>query len=227
MSRGNTFANVTETVGSTPMVRINKLVPDGHAEVFAKCEFFNPLNSVKDRIGYAMINAAEKDGTINKETHIIEPTSGNTGIALAFVCAERGYKLTLTMPESMSVERRALLRGMGADLVLTPAADGMNGERMRFLSVFSQRADENTGRAQLMAGLEASTCVTSAPAAAAWWCATARASSARFMTSATRPLGRSLAMSWRAWRVTAAWASSATSKTNRCSSLRPMGPTPW
>ena len=127
MARGNTFANVTDTVGSTPMVKINKLVPAGGAEVFAKCEFFNPLNSVKDRIGYAMINAAEKDGTINKETHIIEPTSGNTGIALAFVCAERGYKLTLTMPESMSVERRALLRAMGADLVLTPAAEGMKG----------------------------------------------------------------------------------------------------
>ncbi|MCG8585143.1 MAG: cysteine synthase family protein, partial [Pirellulales bacterium] len=127
MARGTTYTDVTATVGSTPMVRVNKLVPEGHAEVFAKCEFFNPLNSVKDRIGYAMINAAEEDGTIDKDTHIIEPTSGNTGIALAFVCAERGYKLTLTMPESMSVERRALLRAMGADLVLTPAAEGMKG----------------------------------------------------------------------------------------------------
>ena len=127
MPLGKTFANVTETVCNTPMVRINRMVSDGQAEVFAKCEFFNPLNSVKDRIGFAMIDAAEKDGTINADTHVIEPTSGNTGIALAFVCAARGYKLTLTMPESMSIERRALLRAMGADLLLTPATEGMNG----------------------------------------------------------------------------------------------------
>jgi cysteine synthase A len=109
------------------MIQINRLVPDGGATVFAKCEFFQPLNSVKDRIGVAMIEAGERDGNINKGTHIIEPTSGNTGIALAFVCAAKGYKLTLTMPESMSVERRALLRAMGANLVLTPAAEGMKG----------------------------------------------------------------------------------------------------
>lgn len=127
MPRGNTFADVTSTVGDTPMVQINRLIPDGQATVFAKCEFFNPLNSVKDRIGRAMIEAAEKDGKLTKDTHIIEPTSGNTGIALAFVAAAKGYKLTLTMPESMSVERRALLRAMGANLVLTPAADGMKG----------------------------------------------------------------------------------------------------
>ncbi|MFO0945478.1 MAG: cysteine synthase A [Planctomycetota bacterium] len=127
MPRGRTFANVTQTIGDTPMVRINRLIPEGQAIVFGKCEFFQPLNSVKDRIGVAMIEAGEKSGKVNKDTHIVEPTSGNTGIALAFVCAERGYKLTLTMPESMSVERRALLRGMGANLVLTPAAEGMKG----------------------------------------------------------------------------------------------------
>lgn len=127
MSRQRTFANSVEAIGDTPMIRINRLIPAGGAEVFAKCEFFNPLNSVKDRIGAAMIEAAEKEGKINPETHIVEPTSGNTGIALAFVCAAKKYKLTLTMPESMSVERRALLRAMGANLVLTPAADGMKG----------------------------------------------------------------------------------------------------
>jgi len=125
MPRNKTYQDVAEAVGETPMIRINRLVPEGHATVFAKCEFFQPLNSVKDRIGAAMIAAGERDGKINADTHIVEPTSGNTGIALAFVCAAKGYKLTLTMPESMSVERRALLRAMGADLVLTPAAGGM------------------------------------------------------------------------------------------------------
>lgn len=127
MARGKTFNNVTQTIGDTPMIRINRLVPEGQATVFAKCEFFQPLNSVKDRIGVAMIEAGERDGKISKDTHIIEPTSGNTGIALAFVCAAKGYKLTLTMPESMSVERRSLLRALGASLVLTPAAEGMRG----------------------------------------------------------------------------------------------------
>lgn len=127
MPRGKTYANAALAIGETPMIRINRLVPEGGATVFAKCEFFQPLNSVKDRIGMAMIEAGERDGKINQQTHIVEPTSGNTGIALAFVCAAKGYKLTLTMPESMSVERRALLRGMGANLVLTPAAEGMNG----------------------------------------------------------------------------------------------------
>ncbi len=127
MARGKTYDNAARAIGDTPMIRINRLVPAGGATVFAKCEFFQPLNSVKDRIGVSMIEAGERDGKINSDTHIIEPTSGNTGIALAFVCAAKGYRLTLTMPESMSVERRALLRGMGANLVLTPAAEGMRG----------------------------------------------------------------------------------------------------
>jgi cysteine synthase A len=127
MPRLKLYENASQAIGDTPMIRINRLVPEGGATVFAKCEFFQPLNSVKDRIGAAMIEAGEKLGKINGETHIIEPTSGNTGIALAFVCAAKGYRLTLTMPESMSVERRSLLRAMGANLVLTPAADGMRG----------------------------------------------------------------------------------------------------
>jgi cysteine synthase A len=127
MPRGRTFDNVSATIGDTPLIRINRLIPEGHATVFAKCEFFQPLNSVKDRIGVAMIEAGEKAGIVNHETHIVEPTSGNTGIALAFVCASKSYQLTLTMPESMSVERRALLRALGAKLELTPAAEGMPG----------------------------------------------------------------------------------------------------
>ena len=114
-------------MGNTPLIRLNRVIPAGGAEVYVKCEYFNPMNSVKDRIGVAMIEAAEADGTLNAETHVVEPTSGNTGIALAFVCAAKGYRLTLTMPESMSIERRALLRQMGASLVLTPAAGGMKG----------------------------------------------------------------------------------------------------
>jgi cysteine synthase A len=127
MPRGKSFDSVTGSIGDTPQVRINRLVPAGHATVFAKCEFFQPLNSVKDRIGVAMIEAGEREGKVHPETHIVEPTSGNTGIALAFVCAAKGYRLTLTMPDSMSVERRALLRAMGANLVLTKAAEGMKG----------------------------------------------------------------------------------------------------
>jgi cysteine synthase A len=138
MPRGKTFDDAAGAVGDTPMIRINRLVPSGHATVFAKCEFFNPLNSVKDRIGAAMIEAAEKDGRLTKDTHVIEPTSGNTGIALAFVCAAKGYKLTLTMPESMSVERRSLLRAMGANLVLTPAAEGMRGAISRAHELVNQ-----------------------------------------------------------------------------------------
>ncbi len=127
MARGKTYDSSAKAIGDTPMIRINRIGPEGGATIFAKCEFFQPLNSVKDRIGVAMIEAGEREGKVTPETHIIEPTSGNTGIALAFVCAAKGYKLTLTMPESMSVERRALLRAMGANLVLTPPAEGMKG----------------------------------------------------------------------------------------------------
>ena len=127
MPRNRTYENAAQAIGDTPMIQLNRIVPPEHATVFAKCEFFQPLNSVKDRIGTAMIEAGERDGKINADTRIIEPTSGNTGIALAFVCAAKGYHLTLTMPDSMSVERRALLRAMGSELVLTPAANGMKG----------------------------------------------------------------------------------------------------
>jgi len=125
--QGRIFNDITETIGGTPLVRINRLIPPGQAIVLAKCEFFNPLGSVKDRIGVSMIEAAEKAGKIDKDTVIVEPTSGNTGIALAFVCAAKGYKLILTMPESMSIERRRLLKALGAQVVLTPATEGMKG----------------------------------------------------------------------------------------------------
>src|SRR6201993_2861055 len=119
--RGRIYNDITECIGNTPLVRLRRVVGDAKATVVGKLENFNPLWSVKDRIGVAMIEAGERDGKVKKDTVIVEPTSGNTGIALAFVCAAKGYKLILTMPESMSVERRALLRFMGAELVLTPA----------------------------------------------------------------------------------------------------------
>jgi len=125
--RGKIYDNITETIGHTPLVRLRRVVGDAKATVVAKLENFNPLWSVKDRIGVAMIEAAEREGKINKGTTIVEPTSGNTGIGLAFACASRGYKLIVTMPETMSLERRRLLKAFGAEVVLTPGDKGMSG----------------------------------------------------------------------------------------------------
>jgi cysteine synthase A len=131
--RGRIYDSILDTVGATPLVRLSRLAEDAGslAEITGKLEFFNPLASVKDRIGLAMIEAAEADGAIGPDTVLVEPTSGNTGIALAFVCAAKGYRLILTMPESMSVERRRMLALLGAEIVLTPADQGMNGAIQR------------------------------------------------------------------------------------------------
>lgn len=127
--RGRIYESILGTIGDTPLVRINRMTEERGCvgNVIAKLEFFNPLSSVKDRIALGMVEAAEAEGVVNKDTLLVEPTSGNTGIALAFVCAAKGYRLILTMPESMSIERRKMLKFLGAELVLTPAANGMKG----------------------------------------------------------------------------------------------------
>jgi len=133
--------NITELIGNTPMVRLKKIPGDNAATIYLKLESHNPLGSVKDRLGLAMIRDAEEKGLLKSGSHIVEPTSGNTGIALAFICAQRGYKLTLTMPESMSMERRRILSAMGANLVLTSAPDGMSGAVRKTDEI----VDENPG----------------------------------------------------------------------------------
>jgi cysteine synthase A len=135
------FPDITKTTGSTPLVRLNWVSGGLHADILAKLEFKNPLGSVKDRIGLAMIEAAEQQGLINKKTLIVEPTSGNTGIALAFVCAAKKYHLILTMPETMSVERRKLLKHLGAELVLTPGKEGMKGAIKSAQEIVSESTD--------------------------------------------------------------------------------------
>src|SRR5438046_260517 len=125
--RGRIYDDITQTIGNTPLIRLRRVTGDAKGTVLAKMENFNPLWSVKDRIGVSMIDAGERDGKSKKDTVIIEPTSGNTGIGLAFVCAARGYKLVVTMPETMSLERRRRLKAFGADIVLTPGEKGMNG----------------------------------------------------------------------------------------------------
>jgi len=127
VSSGRVFDDITQCIGNTPLIRLRRIAEGCAATVLGKLENFNPLWSVKDRIGRAMIDAAERDGRIEQDTVIIEPTSGNTGIGLAYVCAARGYRLMVTMPESMSLERRRLLKALGAEIVLTPAAEGMPG----------------------------------------------------------------------------------------------------
>ena len=136
------FANdITQTIGNTPLIKLNRITADLPASIFLKCEFFNPLSSVKDRIGTAMVNAGEASGELKRNSVIIEPTSGNTGIALAFVAAAKGYRLILTMPETMSMERRVLLRMLGAELVLTPGPKGMGGAITRAKELVEQNGD--------------------------------------------------------------------------------------
>lgn len=140
--RGHIYDDVTQTIGGTPLIRLRRVVGDAKGIVAAKMESFNPLWSVKDRIGVAMIDAGERDGKIKKDTVIIEPTSGNTGIGLAFTCAARGYRLVITMPESMSLERRRLLKAFGAELHLTPRELGMRGAISRAGELFHESGGE-------------------------------------------------------------------------------------
>ena len=135
------YPNITAAIGKTPLVKLNALAEGLEAEVLVKCEFFNPLSSVKDRIGVAMIEAAEKAGKLGSDGVIVEPTSGNTGIALAFIAAAKGYRLILTMPETMSMERRVLLNMLGADLVLTPGPKGMPGAITRAMELMEEHGD--------------------------------------------------------------------------------------
>jgi cysteine synthase A len=146
--RGRIYKDIAETIGNTPLVRLNRMAKEAGAvaDVLLKLEFFNPMSSVKDRIGVAMIEAAEREGKLLPNTTIIEPTSGNTGIALAFVCAARGYKLILCMPESMSLERRKMLAILGAELELTPAEKGMKGAIARADELLSEHPNSVTMR---------------------------------------------------------------------------------
>lgn len=137
----NLYDSITAVFGKTPMVRLNRMANGLKADVYAKLEFFNPLGSVKDRIGVGMIEAAEREGRIGPKTVIVEPTSGNTGIALAYVCAARGYRLMLTMPDTMSMERRKLLAHLGAELVLTPGENGMKGAIAKAGALLSENPD--------------------------------------------------------------------------------------
>jgi len=133
--------SITATIGKTPLIKLNKMTEGLEAEIYLKCEFFNPLSSVKDRIGLAMVEAAERDGKLKPGGMVIEPTSGNTGIALAFVCAAKGYQCLLVMPETMSMERRVLFRMLGADLVLTPGPKGMGGAIARAAELVEENAN--------------------------------------------------------------------------------------
>ncbi|GBE15593.1 MAG TPA: cysteine synthase A [Proteobacteria bacterium] len=135
---GKIYNDITELVGGTPLLRLNKITGDVDATVLGKMESFNPLSSVKDRIGLSMIEAAERDGHLDSDTVIVEPTSGNTGIALAFVAAARGYRLILTMPDTMSIERRKLLVALGSELVLTPGSEGMKGAINRAVEIAAE-----------------------------------------------------------------------------------------
>lgn len=141
--RNRVYDSILDTIGATPMVRLSRIAADAgvESELFGKLEFFNPMHSVKDRIGYAMIEAMEQSGQIGPETVVVEPTSGNTGIALAFVCAAKGYRLILTMPESMSLERRKMLLILGAEIELTPARLGMRGAIQRAAELLEELGD--------------------------------------------------------------------------------------